>query len=205
VTGHRQAGHRAPGVGEEDDVSWIAEMEKIPGVGSGKINPACLNSNAATNHVAARFRFDLCEVASAFPPRFKDKVFQFGSGAGAYAQALAIPSIRAVASGAGLTLTFQNFSGSPTGGTISVKPGEIGSPTNFYIYNKPHDEIACSTNDDVRKLMHFGAFYQLLETTVNNGPIPTCVGDNCPVCPTTIGGIGSSEDIHCPSGAFGRK
>ncbi len=80
------------------DVTWVADMSRIPGAGSGRINPQCLEANPTVAKVASRVRFNGGEVAARFRPPFHQVVFEFGDAEFA----------KSVQAGAGGTLTFSD-------------------------------------------------------------------------------------------------
>lgn len=197
VTTHRVPGHNMPSPGEEDDTSWMAEMSKIPGVGAGKINPACLAADPRPAYVAARVRSAGGEVKSKFEYVWKNRVFEFKNGSTSYAQALGMCEVTIPVSQPA-TLTLKKFDGSSST-TITLKPGA----QSIMVYNQPHVlPTTCNPSDDFKHLQHFAAFYKLVDPSAppTATPIPECTS-NCPVCPASKQ-IHESDFIYCPPAQF---
>jgi len=199
ISNHRAAGHQKPDPGEEDDISWMPEMSKIPGVGTGKINPACLATDPRTAYVAARVRITGGQLRSRFDNIWKDRIFQFKNGPSTYVQALGMGQI-SVPCSQPATLKIAKFDGSSTV-TITLTPGA----QDAVVYNEPAALPAtCNPTDDFNHLQHFAAFYKLVDpaTPPTATPIPECTSANCPVCPSNKQIGHQSDFIYCPPAQF---
>jgi len=210
VLNHRHPGSAIPDpqtnpakpTADEDDATWIANMTKVPGVPSvagapfaGAIHPSCRATDPRSAKVAARAHVSAGYLAARFEPKWRDKTFQFGAGSG-YTQALSLAEVRMPKAYTSLTISLLPFDPSlalaPK--TITVTRGSIDVVMD--LKNAPADAPVTCTNEALQNLHHFSAYYQLLDpaSTTISGPMPQCVGTNCPLCAIT----NETDIIYCP-------
>ena len=181
------------------DVSWVAQMAKIPAAGSGKINPVCLADDPRPAKVASRVRFNGGDISSKFSPKFLKTVWQIGPAGTPppFKQALSELSIFSRIPPGPVSFRLDPFdSGLPRPADIKLVPTN-GVNLEIEIANLPSPPVGCTSSQETANLAHFAAYYQLLATPSTSSPIPSCTGlPNCPICPA------SGEIIYCPPAEF---
>src|SRR5262245_17654059 len=172
------------------DVTWVAQMAKIPGAGTGTINPHCLDDDPSPFNVSSRVRFNGGEFAARFRNPFHGVVWQFaGSGTSqAFRQALGELTYSQVIQASNVVFKLEPFQAGPPREIILA--ATTGANLEVEIGNRPTME-ACNNPSDANNLAHFAAFYQLLSPAATATPIPACQS-NCPGCPA------GGEIVYCP-------
>jgi hypothetical protein len=218
-TGLRPPSSDEPSQADSNDISWVAEVAKIPGLSAGRIDPRCLSADPRDAKIAARLRITQGLLAPRFDPFFGRDVFQFKSGDRTYQQALALAEVRvSVKAPAQMTFRLIPFGAPPKGGTAPFQPKQIvvwtEAPVAIEVANEPTMPAQpCANGDDRSRLPHFRAFYELIDpaSPPTDQPIPTCVR-NCQTCGAPApggGGPGSivgvpdqTRLIYCPGAMF---
>jgi hypothetical protein len=196
VTGHRDPAHKKPQTTEEqDDVSWVAGMARIAAAGSGQINPACLADDPRPGKVAASARFNSGEMTSRFRPPFHEVAFRVAAGgeSNPFEQALGELHLSQPLSDT-VTFALEPFAGGAVR-QIILRPQ--GNNLDVQIKNLPA-QVKCTTDEEVRTLSHFAAFYQLLATPSSSSPVPVCADTPCQL--RCVGH--EDEPIYCPPTEF---
>jgi hypothetical protein len=196
VTGHRDPAHKKPtSETEQDDVSWVAGMARIAAAGSGKINPACLADDPRPGKVAASARFNAGEMTSRFRPPFHEVAFRVAADgeSNPFEQALGELHLSHQLSDT-VTFALEPFAGG-TVRQIILRPQ--GNNLDVQIKNLPA-QVKCTTDEEVRTLSHFAAFYQLLATPSSSSPVPVCADTPCQL--RCVGH--EDEPIYCPPTEF---
>ena len=199
ATGLRRPGeeHKPTDTHSHKDVTWVADMSRIPAAGSGRINPQCLEANPTVAKVASRVRFNGGEIAAKFRPPFHQVVFEFGDSdsPNLFKQALAELSLSQTITSDKVIFRLEPFDGSGPAQDIVLAPSPNGD-LEVVIENLPSPQHGCKTHEEANTLSHFAAFYQLLAEPPGTAPIPTC-RENCPGCPS------ESEVVYCPPTGYG--
>jgi hypothetical protein len=191
VTGVRGPNEQTPAnPNSERDVSWLAQMSKIPGAGAGRINPQCLADDPRAARVASRVRFTGGEVAARFKPPFHQVVWQIGqSGASnPFKQALGELTLSQTIPADRVVFRLEPFDPGPSK-DIVLAPS-TGVNLEVEVANLP-GHVDCSSASEANNLAHFAAFYELLAEPASAKPIPSCQS-NCPSCPA------AGEIVYCP-------
>lgn len=194
VTGYRGPNEQTPAnPNSQRDVSWLAQMSKIPGAGAGRINPQCLADDPAPAKVASRVRFTGGELAARFTPPFHQVVWQIGStGANPFTQALGEVTLSQTIPADRVVFRLEPFSPGPSK-DIVLAPS-TGVNLEVEVANRP-GSVTCNSASEANNLAHFAAFYQLLADPATATPIPSCYS-NCPGCPA------AGEVVYCPPADF---
>jgi hypothetical protein len=174
------------------DVTWVAQMARIPAAGSGRINPQCLANDPRQAKVASRVRFTGGEVAAKFKPPFHQVVWQFGPAGSEnlFKQALAEVTLSEEIPTDRIVFRLEPFE-EGAAREIVLSPS-TGVNLEIELANLPTTPVVCNTSADARNLTHFAAFYQLLASAPSSTPVPSCEGANCPGCPH------EGEVVYCP-------
>jgi hypothetical protein len=201
TTGPTRAGGRDPkkeveipySPASHKDATWLARMSKIPGVGSGSVNPLCLADDPSPAKVASRVSFNGGEVAARFKPPFHQIVFEFGptGSPNLFRQALGELSVSQTISSDTVVFRLQRFDRSGNPQDIVLTPTS-GGELEVAVENKPSPEPPCDKHETGNVLTHFLAFYQLLAEPPATPLPPTCRAKNCRGCPS------STEVVYCP-------
>lgn len=175
------------------DVTWLARMSKIPGVGSGSVNPLCLAADPRSAKVASRVRFNGGAVDARFKPPFHQVVFEFGDAGSPnlFKQAIAELSLAQTIPSDRVIFRLQSFDNPGSAQDIVLLP-ESGGKLEVVVANLPSPPLMCTNPADGNVLTHFAAFYQLLAQQPPTPHVPTCRGANCPGCPA------GGEVVYCP-------
>lgn len=202
VTGRRSSDHEFPARGpEEEDVTWLADIAKVPGV-NGRLNSACTDApDPRSAHTVARVRATRGQLGAVFPRRWRDKVFRFDGGQ-PYQQALGLAQLTMpLDEDETMTITVTPFAikkGNAKPIQIVVQPG--GTESTIFVSNEPSGETPCADGTDIRRLHHFSAFYKLLLNQVGTPPPPMCVSRSCPACGDRV--PLESDWVYCPPAHF---
>jgi hypothetical protein len=193
VCGLRGPGEDVPSSpNKHRDVSWLAQMAKIPGAASGRIKTECLAADPpASAKVASRVRFNGGEIAARFKPPYHQVVFQIGT-ANPFKQALGEVTYSQTIESGDVRFQLRRF-GTTEQNNIVLAPS-TGVKLELEITNAP-EPIDCKNPSQVNNLHHFVAFYELLDPAATDKPIPACQS-NCPGCPS------EPEVVYCPPAEY---
>jgi hypothetical protein len=195
VTGLRRPGeeHKPTDVYSHKDVTWMAQMSKIPDVVSGRIKTECLAPDPRPAKVASRVRFNGGEVTARFRQPFHQVIFEFGPQGSPtlFKQTLAELSLSQTIPPGQVTFRLAKFDDPASTQDIVLVPSS-GGDLEVVVENKPSPEHKCTSHQETSTLTHFAAFYQLLEQEPATKHIPTCRETNCPQCPS------QTEVVYCP-------
>ena len=204
VTGKRPLSDKLPTTtNEEADVSWMPELKRLTPTGKARLNPECLFPDPRPAKVASRVRFNTGALTSRFNRGridFSKITFNFTPAPPSPVdQALGEAQLTDQIAADRVTFVLQPFAGGGGAKLIVLQaPGGSAGPVEVVLRNSYDHQ--CTTDDDVRKLMHFSAYYDLLvpedQPPMAMRPIPVASGTNLPNCPH------EDEYIRCPGSRY---
>jgi hypothetical protein len=206
VTGVRPPGAKLPPTtSAEEDVSWMPEMTKLTPTGRARINPQCLYPDPRPAKVAGRVRFNAGKLMSRFNRGhidFSKITFNFlpAPASAVYEQALGEAQLTDSITANRIVFDLHPFAGGGGSKQIVLKAASGGAgPVDVLLRNS--FDHACASDQDVRTLSHFSAYYDLLlaadqPATPAQRPIPNASGTNLPNC------FHEDEFVRCPHGTY---
>ena len=205
VTGLRGPGDKLPATtGAEPDISWMPDMTKLTPTGRARINPQCMYPDPRVAKVAARARFNAGKLMSRFNRGridFSKVTFNFlPAPAAPYEQALGEAQLADSIASNRVVFDLHPFAGGAGSKQIVLKAVSGGAgPVDVLLRNSFDHQ--CTLDDEVRKLTHFSAYYDLLipddqPASATARPIPNASGANLPKCPH------EDEFVRCPHGGY---
>jgi len=207
--GSQPAGPHGPGTSEQEDFSWVAELDSAA-PGSGEINPHCFDTDPPRNLVIGRMRLTtgaikVSNLAATSEGRaiWEFRCSQSGVCTG-YTQALASEVTYTVhVEDDVVTLCLRRFrAGGGTSATNEIQLAPTSEkPVKIIIGNLPLPDILAfpdNANPLASAELHFIALYALSQTSPPDPPVPSAIGH-----PSAIGGrVGGVRGgtIICPGG-----